>query len=115
MTPETNAVDARDVRTSTLELFFDLVFVFTVTQVASIVEQDPSWRSTAQAVLELLVIFWMYGGFAWLTNAIGSATLKRRLLLLMGMAAFFVRLNNGTRAIADGRERERYIAQRWPS
>ncbi|MGH2654939.1 MAG: AlbA family DNA-binding domain-containing protein, partial [Actinomycetota bacterium] len=26
---------------------------------------------------------------------------------------FFVRLNNGTRAIRDERERERYIAQRW--
>ncbi|MGH2547117.1 MAG: AlbA family DNA-binding domain-containing protein, partial [Actinomycetota bacterium] len=28
---------------------------------------------------------------------------------------FFVRLNNGTRAIRDERERERYIAQRWGS
>jgi len=26
---------------------------------------------------------------------------------------FYVRLNNGTRAIDDERERERYIAQRW--
>jgi low temperature requirement protein LtrA len=77
-------------RVSSLELFFDLVFVFTVTQVASIVEHEPSWRSTAQAILELLVIFWMYGGFAWLTNTIGAAMLKRRLLLLMGMAAFFL-------------------------
>jgi type I restriction enzyme, R subunit len=27
--------------------------------------------------------------------------------------AFFIRLNNGTRAIRDDRERQRYIAQRW--
>ncbi len=26
---------------------------------------------------------------------------------------FYIRLNNGTRAIEDGKERERYIAQRW--
>ena len=26
---------------------------------------------------------------------------------------FYVRLNNGTRAIKDEKERERYIAQRW--
>jgi hypothetical protein len=26
---------------------------------------------------------------------------------------FFVRLNNGTRAIREERERERYVAQRW--
>ena len=77
-------------RVSSLELFFDLVFVFTVTQVTSIVEHDPSWRSTAQALVELLVIFWMYGGYAWLTNTIGATMMKQRLVLLMGMAAFFV-------------------------
>jgi low temperature requirement protein LtrA len=57
-------------RVSTLELFFDLVFVFTITQIALIIEHEPSWSSVAQAALELLVIFWMYGGFAWLTNTL---------------------------------------------
>src|SRR4051812_12386562 len=77
-------------RVSTLELFFDLVFVFTITQVAVIVEHHPSWTATGQALLELLVIYWMYGGFAWLTNTLGTAAPRQRGGLLVGVAAVFV-------------------------
>jgi len=77
-------------RVSTLELFFDLVFVFTITQIALIIEHHPSWSSVAQAALELMVIFWMYGGFAWLTNTLGTSTSRQRIVLLLGMAAFLV-------------------------
>ncbi|MDQ6848676.1 MAG: low temperature requirement protein A [Actinomycetota bacterium] len=77
-------------RVSTLELFFDLVFVFTITQVALIVEHRPSWTTTAQAFIELLVIYWMYGGFAWLTNSLRASLPRQRVALLLGMAAFLV-------------------------
>jgi low temperature requirement protein LtrA len=77
-------------RVSTLELFFDLVFVFTITQVALIVEHDPSWSAGAQAFVELLVIYWMYGGFAWLTNTVGDSLSRQRVALLLGMAAFLI-------------------------
>ena len=77
-------------RVSTLELFFDLVFVFTITQLALTVEHHPSWESVAQASLELLVIYWMYGGYAWLTNSFGTRTVAARTVLLSGMAAFLV-------------------------
>jgi low temperature requirement protein LtrA len=79
-----------DRRVSTVELFFDLVFVFTITQLAQIVEHRPSWGSVGQALLELLVIYWMYGGFSWLTNALGPSATRQRIVLLLGMAAFFV-------------------------
>jgi low temperature requirement protein LtrA len=36
------------------------------------------------------VIWWMYGGYAWLTNAIAPSSTSRRTLLLTGMAGFFV-------------------------
>jgi low temperature requirement protein LtrA len=36
------------------------------------------------------VIWWMYGGFAWLTNAVPPDRDRRRLLLLGGMACFLV-------------------------
>lgn len=77
-------------RVSTLELFFDLVFVFTITQVALIVEHRPTWASAAQALAELAVICWMYGGFSWLTNMLGSESPRQRIVLLLGMAAFFL-------------------------
>jgi low temperature requirement protein LtrA len=88
-------------RVSTLELFFDLVFVFTVTQVALIVEDDPTWPRVAQAVLELAAIFWMYGGFAWLTNVLGTQTARQRFVILTGMAAFLVTSLALPRAFSD--------------
>ena len=36
------------------------------------------------------VIFYMYGGYAWLTNAVAADRAARRLLLLGGMAGFLV-------------------------
>jgi low temperature requirement protein LtrA len=80
--------EAEGNRVSTLELFFDLVFVFTITQVALVVEHHPSWRAAGQALIELAVIYWMYGGYAWLTNTLGTRTQRQRIVLLLGMAAF---------------------------
>ena len=82
---------AREVeRVTTLELFFDLVFVFTITQLTAVLYHAPTLRSLVQVVLMLGVIWWMYGGYAWMTNAVSANTPKRRLLLLGGMAGFFV-------------------------
>src|SRR3982751_6454980 len=77
-------------RVTTLELFFDLVFVFTITQLTAVLYHAPTLRSLAQVVLMLGVIFWMYGGYAWMTNAVSANTPKRRLLLLGGMTGYFV-------------------------
>ncbi|MEA2292825.1 MAG: hypothetical protein QOE86_464 [Solirubrobacteraceae bacterium] len=77
-------------RVSTLELFFDLVFVFTITQLTSTLVHEPLGRGLAQVVLMLGVIFWMYGGYAWLTNAVTVDQGARRVLLLGGMAGYLV-------------------------
>jgi low temperature requirement protein LtrA len=77
-------------RVSTLELFFDLVFVFTITQLTAVLSADPTPRGLLQVVLMLGVIFWMYSGYAWLTNAVAADRAARRLLLLGGMAGFLV-------------------------
>jgi low temperature requirement protein LtrA len=77
-------------RVTTLELFFDLVFVFTITQLTAVIYHDPSLRTVTQVVLMLVVIWWMYGGYAWLTNAVPAHTAARRLLLLGGMIGYFV-------------------------
>src|SRR5919202_5030667 len=79
-----------DTRVTTLELFFDLVFVFTITQLTAVLYHAPTLRSLAQVVLMLVVIWWMYGGYAWLTNTVSAQTANRRLLLLGGMAGYFV-------------------------
>jgi low temperature requirement protein LtrA len=83
---------ARDhpVRVSTLELFFDLVFVFTITQLTTVLIHETDWHGALQVFLMIGVIWWMYGGYAWLTNAVEPRGFGRRLLLLGGMAGFLV-------------------------
>jgi low temperature requirement protein LtrA len=77
-------------RVSTLELFFDLVFVFTITQLTAVLAADPTAASLGRVALMLGIIWWMYGGYVWLTNAVVADRLSRRFVLLGGMAAYLV-------------------------
>ena len=77
-------------RVSTLELFFDLVFVFTVTQLTAVLSHDLSWESLGQVMVMLALIWWMYAGYAWLTNSISTRELRQRAILLGGMAGYLV-------------------------
>src|ERR687887_2559272 len=79
-----------EVRVSTLELFFDLVFVFTITQLTSVLAHHPNGIGVLRVALMLVVIWWMYGGYSWLTNVVAPDRLAYQLLLLGGMASFLV-------------------------
>ena len=81
-------VAERTDRVSSLELFFDLVFVFTLTQLTGLLADDPTWAGLAKVVLLLSVIWWIYDGYVWLTNALD--VVGHILLLLGGMAGFLV-------------------------
>jgi low temperature requirement protein LtrA len=74
---------------TSLELFFDLVFVFTITQLTATVGRG-GWDVTGRSALLLLILWWMYGGYAWLTNAAPPVTARRRVLLVLGMIGNFV-------------------------
>ncbi|HET8969365.1 MAG TPA: low temperature requirement protein A, partial [Gaiellaceae bacterium] len=80
----------RSARVSTLELFFDLVFVFTITQLTAVLVDGNGAPSALQVAVMLAVIWWMYDGYAWLTNAIATDLLRFRLLLLGGMGGFLI-------------------------
>ena len=77
-------------RVSTLELFFDLVFAFTLTQLTALLADHLSLTAVAQVLLIFGVLWWMYGGYAWLTNTATPDSTPQRLLLLAGMAGFLV-------------------------
>jgi low temperature requirement protein LtrA len=81
---------ARQPRVSTIELFFDLVFVFTVTQLAGVLVHHVDWLHTARVLLMLGLIWWMYAGYNWLTNAVAPSSTLRRTLLLTGMMGFLI-------------------------
>jgi low temperature requirement protein LtrA len=83
-------VDEGAVRVSTLELFFDLVFVFTLTQLTGLLAAEPDAAGLAKVVFMFSVIWWIYDGYAWLTNALPLDALRHRLLLVGGMAGFLV-------------------------
>ena len=74
---------------TTLELFFDLVFVFTLTQLTELLIEHPTVETIPRVVAMFVVLFWMYGGYAWLTNQVPPDRPSRRLLLVLGMGAFF--------------------------
>lgn len=88
MTAVTSQV--RGPRVSTIELFFDLVFVFTVMQLANVFVKHVDATYALRVLLMLGIIWWMYGGYAWLTNAVAPSSTLRRTLLLTGMAGFMV-------------------------
>src|SRR5690242_671948 len=76
------------VRVSTLELFFDLVFVFVITQLADSIAHEFDGAGVLHVLLLFGVTWWMYGGYAWLTNAVAPVNTLRRGLLVCGMAGF---------------------------
>jgi low temperature requirement protein LtrA len=71
-------------------LFFDLVFAFTLTQLTALLADRLSLAGIAQVLLVFGVLWWMYGGYAWLTNMRTPDRTAERLLLLVGMAGFLV-------------------------
>src|SRR5687768_6778860 len=77
-------------RVTTLELFFDLVFVFTLTQLSARLHNSLSWEGLFQSFLIFIILFWMYGGYVWLTNSVTPVTSRRQLVLIAGMAAFLI-------------------------
>ncbi|GAT68311.1 low temperature requirement A [Planomonospora sphaerica] len=83
-----------ELRVSTIELFFDLVFVFTVTQLTSLVADGIQEGRPLEGALRVLLVFgvlwWMYAGYAWLTNAVPPVRPARRVLILLGMVGFLI-------------------------
>jgi low temperature requirement protein LtrA len=77
-------------RVSTLELFFDLVFVFAFTQITGSVTHDHTAGGLARGVLLFAVLWWAWGAYAWLTNAVRTHETWPRLVVLSSMAAMLV-------------------------
>jgi low temperature requirement protein LtrA len=76
-----------DQRASTLELFYDLVFVFAITQVSHLLLEHLSWTGAGEAALALLVVWWSWNYTTWTTNELDPDVLPVRLLLVALMLA----------------------------
>jgi len=77
-------------KVTTLELFFDLVFVFAFTQVTAAMADNPTAEGLARGLLVLGAVWWAWVGYAWLTNAIDPEEGVTRLAFFAVMAAMLV-------------------------
>ena len=82
--------DAEEKRVAPLELFFDLVFVFALTQVTALMAEDPSWGGLGRGMLVLALLWWAWGAYAWLTNYVAAEEDRERLLMVAVMGAFLI-------------------------
>ncbi len=77
-------------RVTPLELFFDLVFVFAITQVTGFVSTQPSWTRLVEGLAILAVLWFAWSAYAWLGNNAHTDEGLVRVILLSAMAAMLI-------------------------
>lgn len=74
--------DGEEQRATTLELFYDLVFVFAITQISHLLLAHPNWTGAGQAALVLLVVWWAWSYTTWVTNELDPESVVVRSLVI---------------------------------
>jgi low temperature requirement protein LtrA len=77
-------------RTSPVELLWDLVFVFAITQVTTLLAARPDWGGFGQAMLALALIWWAWSAFVWAANAEAENSGALRAALLAATVLIFI-------------------------
>jgi low temperature requirement protein LtrA len=73
-----------------LELFFDLVFVFALTQVTAYMADELSWHGVLRGLLIVMLLWWSWTAYAWIANVVSADEGQIKLVMLAAMAAMFV-------------------------
>ena len=73
-----------------VELFFDLVFVFAITQISHLLLHDLSLKGLVESALLLLAVWWVWVYTMWCTNWLDPATPPVRTMLFVLMLAGLV-------------------------
>jgi low temperature requirement protein LtrA len=76
--------------TSSVELLWDLVFVFAVTQVTTLLAHHSSWARFGEAMLALAIIWWAWSAFVWASDAFPADSPALRGYLLTCTVLIFV-------------------------
>ncbi len=76
--------------TSPVELLWDLVFVFAVTQVTTLLSHDLSWPGFGHGMLLLALVWWAWSAYVWAANAEQEESRVLRGVLLLAMVLIFV-------------------------
>ena len=87
--PRIQAV-TEDARVTSIELFFDLVFVFSLTKVTALMSHDLSVQGIVRGMLVLCLLWWCWVGFAWVGNVLRADEGIGRVAMFGSMGAMFV-------------------------
>jgi low temperature requirement protein LtrA len=77
-------------RVTALELFFDLVFVFAITQVTGFVAHEPTWTGLVEGLAILAALWFAWESYVWLANSAASDEGPVRVVLLAAMGAILI-------------------------
>ena len=80
----------RHAAVSNLELFFDLVYVFAITQISQFIRARLDWSGLAEAALMFLAVWWAWIYTSWATNWANPDTVPVRLMLIATMLASLI-------------------------
>jgi low temperature requirement protein LtrA len=95
-------VSPDDQRVTFVELFFDLVFVFCVTQVVTLLHGHVDAHSAGAALLVFWMIWWAWTQFTWALNAANTDHPRVQLATLLATAIAFLLATGIPRALSDG-------------
>jgi low temperature requirement protein LtrA len=90
VTVQARRQESAEERVTPLELFFDLIFVFAITQVTGLVVEDPTWAGLVRGLLVLGVLWWAWAAYAWLTNTINPEEGEVRIAMFAAMGAMLI-------------------------
>jgi len=73
-----------------LELFFDLVLVYALTQVTALISGNLTGRGVLEGMIVLALMWWSWVGYSWLGNLVRADEGWARAAFIAVMAALFV-------------------------
>jgi low temperature requirement protein LtrA len=89
-TREIGGQRAGEERVTPLELFFDLVFVLSFTQVTLKMAENPGWESLGEGLLILAAVWWAWCAYGWLTNSIDPDENLNRVCMFAAMGGMLI-------------------------
>ena len=73
-----------------VELFFDLVFVFSLTQVVSLLHHSLDWGAAARTALVFWLVWWAWTQYTWALNAADGSRPGIQIGVLLATATAFL-------------------------
>jgi low temperature requirement protein LtrA len=84
-----------------MELIFNIVFSFAMSQVTQLMLANPSWVGYGRGVLALLAVWWAWVCYTWLTNTFDINRVPYLAVMVVAMAALLIAATALPRAFTD--------------